>query len=461
MTACASDAASVPRPGPQVIRLVTFATTARYVEGMVCLAQSLAHFEISPALVRAPPTAPTAPGEGADGTVPMPVQRVLVECQGGRSLALQLLPLVAYCSAQALQVFRDIVAGEPALALLLEPRLLPSSQVAAAADAAISPPQSTEGVPSGGEAGSTSPVASAPPNSIVVPTHNGRGARIAFDAPRRMLWAAGEPFVYIDADIICVRNPWAALAAEVVALSASAGGAGRGGGVGVDGAVAGGNHHAIAACPSFRIKKQRFNPGGAGYFNAGLIVCVAPQPEDAAAIERVVQAATAAAAAAGADPSKETTEEQLLGDVFAGRWRPLSPKFNLVKRVAKFAPALWRELAPEALFLHYVGAKPWWGWVRTGTARDALLTAPDGGGGGGDGDDEGHGGGSAGLEAAAAVNAQAAAAAAAAEAAVERRLVDWDADGYDDLEQLWCSVRVGAFGGDGARLTESFMQLRA
>ena len=103
-----------------------------------------------------------------------------------------------------------------------------------------------------------------------------------------------------------------------------------------------------------------------------------------------------------ADPNGECTEEQLLGDVFQNRWLPLHPKFNVVKRVFKFAPELWQSLLSETVFLHYIGAKPW------------LPEAT-------------------------------------------RHRMDWDVDGYSTLEQLWWDVRRNHLEMDGETLTARFV----
>ena len=82
----------------------------------------------------------------------------------------------------------------------------------------------------------------------------------------------------------------------------------------------------------------------------------------------------------------------------------MDAKFNLIKRVWKHAPALWTELKGRAVFLHYMGAKPW------------MLTDK------------------------------------------EKQQADWDYDGYDILENIWHKVRRNEFK-SGDELTEAFRSL--
>jgi lipopolysaccharide biosynthesis glycosyltransferase len=160
-------------------------------------------------------------------------------------------------------------------------------------------------------------------------THGGRGATLAVDAPRRAVWARGEPFVLLDCDMIALQNPDALLDA----LGAPA----------PDGDV--------LAVPAFRLKRRAFGSARAGGgFNAGVLVVRAPSATDADALAALVARART-----------DDTEESLLNELFAGRWAELPRGFNVVKRVRAHAPALWAELVArrEIVFLHFIGAKPW------------------------------------------------------------------------------------------------------
>eukprot|EP00750_Incisomonas_marina_P001759 INCI11631.1.p1 GENE.INCI11631.1~~INCI11631.1.p1 ORF type:complete len:403 (-),score=80.68 INCI11631.1:270-1478(-) len=381
----------------QVIRLVTFATTENYVEGAVCLAQSLASFELPVDLEC------REQGEGTPQTVPAIFGGAKVSCSDGTTFVLKLLPLVTYCSPAAAArlgkileddtatycVVRDGVDVTVPVSALLDIRLVPSEPVLEASGDAVSPVPITT---------------SENKTPEVISTHSGKGARIEFDAPRRLLWTTGEPFVYIDADIICVRSPWRPLIAEVAALAESS--------TLSSNAAADEEslsepkqmleqkpHFAVAACPAFRIKKKRYNEGGSGFFNAGLVICTHPNAIDGASIGDAVSEAITSNA--------DTTEEQILGTVFKERWRPLPPQFNAVKRAAKFAPELWdEELVHSAIFVHFVGAKPW-------------LTEP-----------------------------------------ALRAAMDWDADGYEELERLWWNIRNQQLGDITDRFIQASKEMR-
>jgi len=320
--------------------MVTCATTKNYVAGVACLAKSIALF----------------PRKGPD-SAKNPYRQALTT-NSKECLVLQLLPLLVYCSPSAAAALRTL-SESCGIASLIEICALPE------------PDTESDGAVTSSD------------NSVS--THNGKGARIAFDAPRRILWSNQSPFVYIDADIVCVRSPWEGLLEEIKALLPKD-----------EQLKEKALVPALSACPAFRIKKKQYNSGGGGYFNAGLVICVQPKEADYKAI--------AAAVSHAVETNAETTEEQLLGEVFRTRWRPLHPKFNVVKRVAKFAPQLWSELSSSAIFLHYIGAKPW--------LPQKTKVA-----------------------------------------------MDWDADGYEPLESLWHDINDGKFDDDAEKLTRSFMSV--
>jgi hypothetical protein len=106
------------------------------------------------------------------------------------------------------------------------------------------------------------------------------------DAARRFLFLMGEPFIFLDADMIVIRNI-DDLLEHIVIRNISPGGVGDGGvegvgavgvgvgvGVGVDVGV-GAEEGRILAVPNFRNKRRGYG-GGEGNFNAGLMVV--PQP---------------------------------------------------------------------------------------------------------------------------------------------------------------------------------------
>ena len=302
---------------------VTFITTNRYAEGAICLAQSLLLYGVSTPVLLIQATPPV-----------LPTLKRLAE--------------------------RDLPPGSVEIANIFETRegddSSPSTDVLVTTDV--------------------------PENEN---THNGAGARLEFDSPRRQLFAAGTPFIYLDADLLCVSPPMDALADVFAQLKKDAGA-----------------RFSIGACPAFRLKKKQYGSADKG-FNAGVIVCsqgIKREENDRimSEIER-----TAEEAARTGKPSG-TTEERILSQVFKDRWLPMDAKFNLIKRVWKHAPALWTELKGRAVFLHYMGAKPW------------MLTDK------------------------------------------EKQQADWDYDGYDILENIWHKVRRNEFK-SGDELTEAFRSL--
>lgn len=195
-------------------------------------------------------------------------------------------------------------------------------------------------------------------------THNGVGALLHVDSPRRILFKLGKPFIYLDADLLCVNNPVSAFASIFKKLKQS--------------------NMTLAACTAFRLKKKKYNETNEKGFNAGVIVCLGCSEEDNKKIDKEIEKAMENTIN---DPRNATTEERILSDVFRKRYLPLDPKFNLIKRVFKYNPILWNDIVKQdALFVHYMGAKPW---------QQSID---------------------------------------------EKKLCDWDYDGYDILEEFWNMV---------------------
>ena len=121
------------------------------------------------------------------------------------------------------------------------------------------------------------------------------------DAPRRSLFKVGQPFIFLDADMICLHNIDDLFDLLNQPRSSEW----------VPGTV--------YAVPNFRNKKKSYN-NATGNFNAGLMVMPDPQPEDYAKMTQIL--------AAGYDD----TEEKLLNDIFKGRWIPLPIAYNCQKR---------------------------------------------------------------------------------------------------------------------------------
>ena len=195
-------------------------------------------------------------------------------------------------------------------------------------------------------------------------THNGVGALLHVDSPRRILFKTGKPFIYLDADLLCVNNPVSAFASIFKKLKKS--------------------NMTLAACTAFRLKKKKYNETNEKGFNAGVIVCLGCSEEDNKKIDIEIEKAMEITIN---DPCNANTEERILSDVFRKRYLLLDPKFNLIKRVYKYNPILWNDIVKqEALFVHYMGAKPW---------QKSID---------------------------------------------EKKLCDWDYDGYDILEEFWNMV---------------------
>ena len=217
----------------------------------------------------------------------------------------------------------------------------------------------------------------------ITQTHNGVGALLHVDSPRRILFKSGKPFIYLDADLLCVGDPWEAFAETIIMLKRT--------------------DFCLAACPAFRLKKRKYNATNEKGFNAGVIICLGCSEEDNKQIDVEIEKAMKATLE---DPENATTEERILSDVFKNRYLPLEPKFNLIKRVFKYNPILWKDIVMKrnALFVHYMGAKPWHKSID------------------------------------------------------EKKKCDWDYDGYDVLENFWKLVYNDTFS-TPTELTTSFKKL--
>jgi hypothetical protein len=165
-------------------------------------------------------------------------------------------------------------------------------------------------------------------------THNGRGATLAVDAPRRCLFDDNrEGWILLDADLIAVQNPDALLTLLHEEMNKSI--------VTTE----------MFASANFRIKKKKFgNVDEGSNFNAGMMIVPRPLSSDGVALQALVDAA-----------GEDDTEELLMNDLFRGRCGSLARGYNVPKRVMHHAPGVWREMIgnKEIVFLHYMGAKPW------------------------------------------------------------------------------------------------------
>jgi len=163
-------------------------------------------------------------------------------------------------------------------------------------------------------------------------THNGRGATLAVDAPRRCLYDdKRDGWVLLDADLIAIQNPdqlFHLLNNNEITMKRD-----------------------MYATGNFRIKKKRFGTlKEGGNFNAGVMVVPRPLTSDGKALQLLVNEA-----------GEDDTEELLMNDLFKGRCGDLARGYNVPKRVMQHAPLLWKEMInnKELIFLHYMGAKPW------------------------------------------------------------------------------------------------------
>ena len=169
-------------------------------------------------------------------------------------------------------------------------------------------------------------------------THNGSGATLAVDAPRRCLFHdKREGWILLDADLIAVSNP-DSLFDVLESEPGRVNGAGQ---PPID----------MYASANFRLKKKKFGcVAGGGNFNAGMMVVPRPRTIDGEGLQSLVDAA-----------SEDDTEELLMNKLFRGRCSQLKDGYNVPKRVMHWAPALWNRMVRrrEIVFLHYMGAKPW------------------------------------------------------------------------------------------------------
>ena len=213
-------------------------------------------------------------------------------------------------------------------------------------------------------------------------THNGVGALLHVDSPRRILFRSKKPFIYLDADLLCVSNPVEPFVKVVEQMKA------------LDGIT-------VAACTAFRLKTKQYNKGNKKGFNAGVIVCLSCSEEDNIKIDAAVAKAMEETMN---NPKNATTEERILSEVFKERYLPLDAEFNLIKRVFKHSPKLWSKIKDFAIFVHYMGGKPW-------------------------------------------------------QSNEEKKLCDWDHEGYEVLEDFWHKVYSDQFL-TGKELTEAFVLLQ-
>lgn len=148
------------------------------------------------------------------------------------------------------------------------------------------------------------------------------------DASRRFLFLRGQPFVFLDSDMIVTQNIDNLLdmgAAEVT-----------------DGKE-------IIAVPNFRNKKKGYGDE-TGNFNAGMMVVSQPRRADYEEMMRILR------------QGYNDTEEKLLNLVFKDRWKALPIGYNCQKRAFKMAPTVWNAALHSSTgikVVHYVGGKPW------------------------------------------------------------------------------------------------------
>jgi hypothetical protein len=180
------------------------------------------------------------------------------------------------------------------------------------------------------------------------------GQGVFLDATRRVLFKRGQSFVWIDADLLFVRN-----ADELFEV--------------FDAKQQHDSHLAtVHAVPNYRIKKKCFGADNSCKFNAGLMVVVKPSHADYDEIAgRILSytehdsasSASSASSAAAADDEEGIAwvrdEEALLNDIYRQRYVALAPMYNGIKRCFKHSPDRWNALVSKLKIIHYVGAKPW------------------------------------------------------------------------------------------------------
>jgi hypothetical protein len=126
------------------------------------------------------------------------------------------------------------------------------------------------------------------------------------DAPRRSLFKMGEPFIFLDADMICLQNFDDIFDLLNIATADA-----------MDDDTG-----SIYAVSNFRNKKKAYN-NSSGNFNAGLMVIPQPRREDYDTMTKMLA------------EGYNDTEEKLLNEVFRGRWKPLPVAYNCQKRYAR------------------------------------------------------------------------------------------------------------------------------
>ena len=149
-------------------------------------------------------------------------------------------------------------------------------------------------------------------------THNGRGATLAVDAPRRVLFVDDRPgFILLDSDLIAVSNPdhLFELLREPQA--------------GIEKKEKG-----LYATANFRLKKRMFGDvTGGSNFNAGVMAVPRPSSADGASLQALVDGSVDVS-----DGTNPVTEELFLNNVFRGRCGSLPRGCNTPKRVFHHAP---------------------------------------------------------------------------------------------------------------------------
>jgi hypothetical protein len=159
-----------------------------------------------------------------------------------------------------------------------------------------------------------------------------RDASLFIDAPRRFLFLEGNPFIFLDSDMIATQNfdeLLSYLEPEYWSTSNPL--------------------PDIVAVPNFRNKKKGYGDES-GNFNAGMMIVPNPKIEDYNSMIRMLE------------EGYSDTEEKLLNEIFRNRWKALPVSYNCQKRAFKLAPAVWNfwRNGPMGIkIIHYVGGKPW------------------------------------------------------------------------------------------------------
>jgi len=163
------------------------------------------------------------------------------------------------------------------------------------------------------------------------------------DAPRRFLFKLGKPFVFLDADMIAIRNfdelldklhyDESSSSSSSSSLSSSS--------------SSSDDSTRIWGVPNYRNKKKNYGDNS-GNFNAGVMIVPRPLLSDYTTAITMLNA------------GYNDTEEKLFNDIFRNRWNQLPIIYNCQKRAFKFAPKVWNAVHEEGIkIVHYVGGKPW------------------------------------------------------------------------------------------------------